>query len=348
MTLFFFLHFGIPGGYSFFQLLYKGGFESSPSAHEAGLQAAWYYFQACSEGPSFYDSFAGKTMRKPKGIILVLAFVVCAASVQVARAQEQPCNTAADCDDTLFCTGIESCSSETSTCVAGGGDPCAAGETCVEETDECAPAAGCEIDDDCADDVFCNGDETCAEGACLPGSNPCAASETCVEATDECAGAAGCVSDDECDDGVFCNGVELCADGECVPGTNPCEQGETCEENIDECTSPECVIDADCAEGEICSLNVCVDASGCVLTIKPAKVHINTMSRPVERRFRIIGSEGFDPRAAIDFGTVTVRSAAVNSKGVLKVLATIPAGSGLPKGPVRVSVGECVGEILLK
>ena len=295
-----------------------------------------------------HDFFSGKAVKKPKGIILVLALVVCAASVQIARAQEQPCNTAADCDDTLFCNGIESCSSETSTCVAGGGDPCEAGETCVEETDECVPASACEVDADCADGLFCNGEETCADGLCLPGSNPCEASETCVEETDECAAAVGCVSDDECDDGLFCNGVELCADGECVPGTNPCEPGETCEEGIDQCTSPECVIDADCAEGQICSRNVCVDASGCQLTIKPAKVHINTMFRPVERRFRITGSEGFDPRAPIDFGPVKVKSAAVSRKGVLKVLATIHAGAGLAKGPVQVSVGECVGEIVLK
>ena len=287
-------------------------------------------------------------MKKLAGIVLGLAFAVCALSVQIARAQEQQCNIAADCDDTLFCTGIESCSPETSTCVAGSGNPCAAGETCLEETDQCVPAATCEIDDDCSDDLFCNGDETCSGGDCLPGSNPCEASETCGEDNDQCIPAAGCVSDDECDDGLFCNGFEVCADGECVPGTNPCEQDETCEEGSDQCTSPECVLDADCPEGQICSRNVCVDASGCRLTIKPAKVHINTMFRPVERRFRIIGSEGFDPRAAIDFGPVNVKAAVVNSKGVLKVLATIPANAGLSKGSVRVSVGECVGEIVLK
>lgn len=249
-----------------------------------------------------YDFFSGKTVKKPSGIILVLAFVVCATTVQIARAQEQ-CTTDADCiQDNLFCNGIE---------------------VCLQSN----PAA---------------------QSVCESTGDPCETGETCVEETGECAAAVGCVSDDECDDGLFCNGFELCADGECVLGTNPCEQGETCEEGIDECTSPECVIDADCAEGEICSLNVCVDPSGCVLTIKPGKVHINTMFRPVERRFRIIGSEGFDPRAAIDFGPVNVTSAAVNSKGVLKVLVTIPAGAGLSKGPVQVSVGECVGEILLK
>ena len=72
------------------------------------------------------------------------------------------------------------------------------------------------------------------------------------------------------------------------------------------------------------------------------------MFMPVERRFRITDSEGFDPRAAIDFGPVDVKAAAVNRKGVLKVLATIPANAGLSKGPVQVSVGECVGGIVLK
>jgi hypothetical protein len=93
---------------------------------------------------------------------------------------------------------------------------------------------------------------------------------------------------------------------------------------------------------------VCVDASECVLTIKPNKVRISKMFRPASRRFRIKGGEGFDPRAVIDFGPIDVRAAKVNRKGVLKVLATIPAGKGISKGPVRVSVGECVGEILLK
>ena len=45
-----------------------------------------------------------------------------------------------DCDDGLFCTGIESCSSETSTCVAG--TPPCTGETpeCIEETETCVEA----------------------------------------------------------------------------------------------------------------------------------------------------------------------------------------------------------------
>lgn len=290
-------------------------------------------------------------MKKLTCIVLGLAFAVCAATVQIARAQEQPCTTDADCiDDNVYCNGIELCvqsnPAEQSFCESTG-DPCEAGETCDEGNDECIQA-GCEIDQDCFDGLFCNGDETCIGGECVPGTDPCEASETCVEDNDECMAAVGCVSDDECDDGFFCNGDETCSGGECVSGSNPCDTGEICEEDIDECTSPECEIDADCAEGEICSRNVCVDASGCVLKIRPQKVHVNTMFRPIERRFRITGSEGFDPRAAIDFGPIDVKTASVTRKGVLRVLATIPSGAGLSKGFVRISVGECVGEIVLK
>jgi len=213
----------------------------------------------------------------------------------------------------------------------------------------------CENDQVCDNGRFCDGVEACvwseSEGAsiCLPGSDPCAASETCVEDTEECVAAAGCEDDDDCDDGVFCNGAEMCADGECFSAGDPCadnQQEPFCNEDKNLCV--ECRTSIDCFTGEICSLNMCVDESECVLIIKPKKVHINKMFRPAIRRFRIKGGEGFDPRAAIDFGPLDVRSAAVNRKGVLKVLATIPAGKRISRGPVRVSVGECVGEILLK
>jgi len=43
-----------------------------------------------------------------------------------------------------------------------------------------------------------------------------------------------------------------------------------------------------------------------------------------------------------------VRSAVVTKKGVLKVLAIIPAGVTLNKGPYEVRVGDAVGVIILK
>ena len=149
---------------------------------------------------------------------------------------------------------------------------------------------------------------------CIPGSVPCGASETCDEENDECAIEAGCGIDADCDDGLFCNGDELCLGAECMPGSDPCEKGEVCDEDTGECLVPECERDADCPAGEICRQNMCVDASGCRLTIKPKKVRINTMFRPVSRRFSITGSEGFDPYAAIDFGPIDVKTAAVQQK----------------------------------
>jgi hypothetical protein len=47
------------------------------------------------------------------------------------------CNSNGDCaDDGLFCTGVESCDTNSFECVSSG-DPCAEGFTCNEETDEC-------------------------------------------------------------------------------------------------------------------------------------------------------------------------------------------------------------------
>ncbi len=68
------------------------------------------------------------------------------------------CSTNGDCDDGLFCTGVE-------TCVAGrcssGGDPCTMlGLQCNEANDSC----DCMIDADCDDGLFCSGAETCVSG----------------------------------------------------------------------------------------------------------------------------------------------------------------------------------------
>ncbi len=49
------------------------------------------------------------------------------------------CTVAADCDDGLFCNGAETCVD--SLCVAGI-DPCAVGETCNEDDNECVPGLG--------------------------------------------------------------------------------------------------------------------------------------------------------------------------------------------------------------
>ena len=86
------------------------------------------------------------------GLVVCLSMFAVVLWSGVASGRLDSCNIAADCDDNLFCTGIESCSSETSTrCVAGTGFSCEAGETCNEATDACDVAPACTVNADCAD-----------------------------------------------------------------------------------------------------------------------------------------------------------------------------------------------------
>ena len=75
--------------------------------------------------PSNVSNVSGVTLSEINGFLVPVA---------------SSCNVDAECDDNLFCNGIESCSTENSTCLAGT-NPCT-GDTpeCVEETDTCVAA----------------------------------------------------------------------------------------------------------------------------------------------------------------------------------------------------------------
>ncbi|MHC4066233.1 MAG: hypothetical protein ACYSUI_17290 [Planctomycetota bacterium] len=95
-----------------------------------------------------------------------------------------PCTNDPECDDGLYCTGVE-------TCVDGAcqssGDPCTPlGLVCDETTDTCK----CDDNADCDDGLFCNGAETCVAGDCEDGVDPCPGQE-CDEDNDECVPDAG-------------------------------------------------------------------------------------------------------------------------------------------------------------
>jgi len=112
----------------------------------------------------------------------------------------------------------------------------------------------------------------------------------------------------------------------------------------------ECVDALDCAEEEVCNeQGTCVTAE-CELNINPKKIRINKMFRPIERKFKITGDEGFDPYAELDFGILqpNVRTAKVDKKGRLRVLVTVPTRARLYKGLVEIRVGNCVGYVELK
>ena len=137
-----------------------------------------------------------------------------ASFVMTLELVEGACVVNADCDNDLFCDGLEIC--EQGVCLGDPSGPCMVGETCDEENDECVVGGGCVNNADCDNDQFCDGVEMCVDGQCVDGLPPCMAGETCDEENDECVGVGGgCSVDADCDDGEFCNGPETCVETEC-------------------------------------------------------------------------------------------------------------------------------------
>ncbi len=84
-----------------------------------------------------------------------------------------PCVDDVDCDDGVFCNGVETCdfTDPNNGVCALGISPCAQGQGCIENTDSCGI---CSNSGDCDDGVFCNGIESCIGGTCFSGQDPCA------------------------------------------------------------------------------------------------------------------------------------------------------------------------------
>ena len=97
-----------------------------------------------------------------------------------SSAAQAECSEDGDCDDGLFCNGVETCADDA--CLEGS-NPCTPPLTCDEDNDECRR---CFRDAECDDGVFCNGVETCADGECRDGTIPCPEGVTCDEDNDEC------------------------------------------------------------------------------------------------------------------------------------------------------------------
>ncbi len=189
------------------------------------------------------------------------------------------CVADGDCDDGLFCTGVETCNIDT--CVAGV-DPCSAGETCDEIADTCFVA------------IDCNSNGIHDELDITDGTS---ADENVNGIPDECD---ECVVDGDCSNGLFCDGAEFCIVDLCTNGAVPCVAGQICDEGSDIClpngadcnanaigdatdiagaTSDDansngipdecdaCVVDADCDDGaycngaESCDIDVCTNGA---------------------------------------------------------------------------------------
>ena len=142
------------------------------------------------------------------------------------------CSTNTDCDDGLYCNGVEICND--GTCQNGTPVDCidsigCTDDACNEDNDACENVPN---NDNCDDGVFCNGLETCdASSDCLAGT-PVACK----------------------DDLLFCNGDEICDEAidACISKGNPCGEGTVCNEENDVCDSSSCP-NGFCDEGEDCN-----------------------------------------------------------------------------------------------
>ncbi len=140
-------------------------------------------------------------------------------NILTATIAAEPCTLDAECDDGLYCNGLETCNTGTGFCEPGTPPDCDDGVACT--TDACTEGIDEYIcthtpnDAVCNDGQYCNGVETCDVSAgCLPGTPV-----ICP------------------DDGIFCNGEEICDEVQDICGRagNPCASGQTCVEETDRC-----------------------------------------------------------------------------------------------------------------
>jgi hypothetical protein len=189
------------------------------------------------------------------------------------------CEINADCDDGVFCNGVETCNAGTCGAVSACPpftDGCVVRNAdCDEENDTCIDVAN---DDDCIDDSLCTEDICNAEtGQCENPPVDCGdgidcTDDLCNEDTGECMNDP---NDANCqDDGFFCTGQEICdpATG-CLSEGDPCPEGTVCNDNSDTCVEitdcgngiPETGEDCDdgnVLDGDCCSANCTFEAEG--------------------------------------------------------------------------------------
>ncbi|MCH7781208.1 MAG: lamin tail domain-containing protein, partial [Acidobacteria bacterium] len=149
------------------------------------------------------------------------------------------CGSDADCDDTLFCNGLETCVGLV--CVPGTPVAIDDGVSCTDDACDEATDSVLHVANDavCDDAVFCNGAETCdAVLDCQVGTPPVVddgvgcTDDSCDEVNDVIVHA---VNNANCDDALFCNGAESCdALLDCQVGTPPViSDGVAC--TVDSC-----------------------------------------------------------------------------------------------------------------
>lgn len=145
----------------------------------------------------------------------------------------QSCSVDADCDDGLYCNGVESCSPE-GVCVSG---------EAVQ----------------CSDGLFCNGEEICNEAtdSCESGNLTIDDGVSCtIDSCDEVNDVVlHSVNNSICDNGLFCDGAEYCdVNLDCQSSALACNDSDSCtldscDETLDSCSYEQIL---ECNPGTLC------------------------------------------------------------------------------------------------
>lgn len=119
---------------------------------------------------------------------------------------------------------------------------------------------------DCDDGDACNGEEFCEAGTCLDGPElDCEDGNPCT--LDDCETVTGCVYEEvigPCEDGSACTVGDGCINGSCVGGVGiSCDDGDLC--TVDTCDDAEGCVNALIPEGDGCDDgNACTQGESCV------------------------------------------------------------------------------------
>ena len=199
----------------------------------------------------------------------------------IGVAATKSCTSDSDCDDGLFCDGMETCQS--GTCAKGLPVVCPSSDNvdCTEDVcDEATHACVSKPNDArCDDGSLCDGLEVCDPVlGCKFGGPGCqddgisCTFESCDENLKLCAHVP---EDFVCNDFLFCDGVETCDPKlGCQSSGNPCNDGIDC--TIDQCTEFQgCTIVPDntkCDDGLFCTgQETCQPGVGCMTTGNPCQ-----------------------------------------------------------------------------
>jgi len=182
--------------------------------------------------------------------------------------QPSPTNEGGACNDSNVCTQNDRCTagvcSGTAVNCSALNNTCNVG-VCNSGTGACEamPANEGGI---CNDNNTCTNNDVCTSGVCtgtpIAGCDPCSVAADCDDGNlctdDSCHPAGVCIHSNNsaaCNDGQFCTATDVCSAGSCVGTGDPCP-GQLCDETNNVCV--DCLVHADCDDGNICTTDVCV------------------------------------------------------------------------------------------